>query len=213
MTAGSTPDNVVFDLGGVLVDWDPRYLYRKLLPDDDAVERFLAEVTTSEWNAAQDAGRSWADGVAELTARFPEHAELIDAYHSRWIETIRGQIDESVDILAALRDDGVGLFALTNWSAETFPLAEERFEWLSWFDGVVVSGREGVVKPDPRIYEVLVQRHGLDPSATVYVDDVEANVEAARALGMIGLRFTTPGQLRADLRELGLLADGREAVA
>lgn len=200
---------VVFDLGGVLVDWDPRYLYRKLLPDDDAVERFLTEVTTPEWNAAQDAGRSWAEAVAVLTQRFPEHAELIHAYDTRWIETVGGQVDETVDILRELRGADVALYALTNWSGEKFPLAQERFEWMSWFDGIVVSGLEGLVKPDPRIYRVLLDRHDLDAVGTVYIDDNPANVEAARELGMTGLHFTEPRRLRDDVTRLGLVPAAR----
>ncbi len=203
-----TPSTVVFDLGGVLVDWDPRYLFRTLLADEAAVEKFLAEVCTPAWNAAQDAGRSWADAVAEASAQFPDHAELIAAYDERWWETIGGQIDGTVDVLGDLRGRGVMLYAVTNWSAEKFDLTYPRFEWLSWFDGIVVSGREQVVKPDPRIYRILLERYGLDPAATVYVDDVETNVEAARALGMVGVLFTSPEQLRADLERVGVLASG-----
>jgi 2-haloacid dehalogenase len=208
------PSTVVFDLGGVLVDWDPRYLFRQLLSDEAAVEKFLAEVCTPEWNAAQDAGRSWADGVAEASARFPDHAELIAAYDERWWETVGGQIDGTVEVLRQLRESGVGLYAITNWSAEKFDLTFPRFEWLSWFDGVVVSGHERIVKPDRRIYQVLVDRYGVNPTAAVYIDDIESNVEAARELGMTGLVFTAPERLRADLGELGLLPDerGRRAV-
>lgn len=209
----AVPHTVVFDLGGVLVDWDPRYLYRKLLPDDDAVEAFLAEVTTPEWNAAQDAGRRWDDAVAVLTAQYPEHAELIVAYHHRWVETIAGQIDGTVDILRDLRDTGVGLYALTNWSDEKFPFAQQRFEWLSWFQGIVISGEERVVKPDPRIYHVLVDRYGLEPSSAVYVDDNPPNVEAARGLGFTAFHFTGPDRLAADLAGVGLPVDVEEATA
>ncbi|PSL04023.1 2-haloacid dehalogenase [Haloactinopolyspora alba] len=209
----SAPTTVVFDLGGVLVDWDPRYLYRSLLADDDAVESFLAEVTTPEWNAAQDAGRSWDDAVAALTAQHPNHAELIAAYHHRWTETIGGQIDGTVDLLRELRDTGVGLYALTNWSDEKFPHAEERFDWLSWFEGIVVSGREGLVKPDARIFRVLLDRYGLDPSVSVFIDDNPANVEAARELGFTALRFTGSQQLAGSLAELGLVPNRKEATA
>ena len=201
------PSTVVFDLGGVLVDWDPRYLFRQLLPDDAAVEAFLADVCSPEWNAAQDAGRSWAEAVREASERFPEHAELVAAYDERWWETIGGQIDGTVEVLDELRRRGVGLFAITNWSAEKFDLTFPRFDWLAWFDGIVVSGYERIVKPDPRIFQLLVDRHGVDPRAAVYVDDVPANVEAARAIGMTGLVFTTPEQLRADLGELSLVHD------
>lgn len=200
----SMPSTVVFDLGGVLVDWDPRYLFRRLLPDEAAVETFLAEVCTPEWNAAQDAGRSWAEAVAETSARFPDQAELIAAYHERWWETVGGQIDGTVDVLRELRDLGIRLYAITNWSAEKFELTFPRFGWLAWFEGIVVSGRERVVKPDPRIYQVLVDRHGVDPGAAVYVDDVQVNVEAAQALGMTALLFTTPERLRADLADVGI---------
>jgi 2-haloacid dehalogenase len=203
----STPEAVVFDLGGVLVDWDPRYLYRTLLSSEDEVERFLAEVTTPSWNAEQDAGRTWSAAVAELTASFPEHAELIAAYDERWIETIGGPIDGTVELLRELRDGGtVGLYALTNWSAEKFPLALERFEFLSWFSGIVVSGTERLVKPDPRIFQLLLERYGLDASSTVYVDDNPPNVDAAAALGLTSLHFTGPDRLRDELSQLGLVA-------
>ncbi|WP_053202952.1 HAD family hydrolase [Jiangella muralis] len=208
----SAPRTVVFDLGGVLVDWDPRYLYRTLLPSDAEVERFLTEVTTPEWNTAQDAGRSWADAVAELSARHPEHAELIAAYDSRWIETIGGHIDGTVDLLRELRSGGsVGLYALTNWSAEKFPLALERFEFLSWFEGIVVSGAERLVKPDPRLYQVLLDRYGLDAASSVYIDDNPSNVDAAAELGMISLHFTGPDRLRDELSQLGLVASDRSS--
>lgn len=203
--ARSTPSTVIFDLGGVLVDWDPRYLFRQLLSDEAAVERFLAEVCTPEWNAEQDAGRSWPEGVAVASARFPEHAELVAAYDERWWETIGGQIDGTVEVLRELRESGVGLYAITNWSAEKFDLTFPRFEWLSWFDGIVVSGHERIVKPNRRIYQILLDRYGIDPASAVYIDDIEFNVEAARDLGMTGLVFTTPERLRADLEELGLV--------
>ncbi|SEE94949.1 HAD family hydrolase [Jiangella alba] len=208
----SVPQTVVFDLGGVLVDWDPRYLYRTLLPSEAEMERFLTEVTTPEWNTAQDAGRSWADAVAELTARHPEHAELIAAYDTRWIETLGGHIDGTVELLTELRDGGeVGLYALTNWSAEKFPHAVERFEWLSWFEGIVVSGTERLVKPDPRLFQVLLDRYGIDAASTVYIDDNPPNVDAAARLGMTSLHFTGPDRLRDELSQLGLVAPDRSS--
>jgi 2-haloacid dehalogenase len=198
------PSTVIFDLGGVLVDWDPRYLYRTLLPSEAAVERFLAEVCTPEWNAAQDAGRTWSEAVAELTGRFPEHAELIRAYDERWWETIGGEIPGTVELLGSLRDGGARLYALTNWSAEKFELTYPRFEWLSWFAGIVVSGEERVVKPDPRIFRILLERYDVDLADAVYIDDVQHNVDAAAELGLRGLLFTSPEQLRDDLAALGL---------
>jgi 2-haloacid dehalogenase len=200
---------VVFDLGGVLIDWDPRYLYRKLLDDEAAVEEFLATVCTPEWNAEQDRGRPFAEGVAELVERHPAHAAAITAFHERWPEMLGGAVGSSVEVLAELRAAGVPVYALTNWSAETFGIARERFEFLEWFDGVLVSGEERMIKPDPAIFRLLLDRFGLDPAATFYVDDSEPNVEAAGRLGFDAARFTTPAQLRRDLEARRLL--GRSA--
>ena len=199
----------VFDLGGVLIDWDPRYLYRKLLADEAAVEEFLATVCTPEWNAEQDRGRPFAEGVAELVERHPVHAAAITAYHERWTEMLGGDIAGTVELLDELRDTGVPLYALTNWSAETFGIARERYRFLEWFDGVLVSGEERMVKPDPSIFQLLLDRFGLDPGAAFYVDDSPANVAAASELGFDAVRFTGPGQLRRDLGLRGLL--GRSA--
>jgi 2-haloacid dehalogenase len=190
---------VVFDLGGVLIDWDPRYLYRKLLADEAAVEEFLASVCTPEWNAEQDRGRPFAEGVAELVERHPAHAAAIAAYAERWAEMLAGDIPGTVEVLAELRAAGMPLYALTNWSAETFGVARERFAFLAWFDGVLVSGEERMIKPDPRFFRLLVDRFGLDPVASFYVDDSAANVEAARGLGFDAVRFTGARQLRRDL--------------
>ena len=190
---------VVFDLGGVLIDWDPRYLYRKLLADEAAVEEFLATVCTPEWNAELDRGRPFAEGVAELVERHPEHAAAIAAYHERWPEMVAGDIPGTVEVLAELRAAGVPLYALTNWSAETFAITRGRFEFLEWFDGLLVSGEERVTKPDPAIFQLLLDRSGLDPTATVFVDDSEANVAAARRLGFDAIRFTGHEELRREL--------------
>jgi len=202
---------VVFDLGGVLIDWDPRYLYRKLLADEAAVEEFLATVCTPAWNGEQDRGRPFADGIAELVERHPLHAAAIAAYQERWPEMLGGDVPGTVALLAELRSAGVPLYALTNWSAETFGITRERFEFLGWFDGVVVSGEERMVKPDPRIFRLLLERFGLDAEGTCLVDDAPANVAAARQLGFDAMRFRDPDQLRRDLTERGLLdgAPGR----
>src|SRR6266478_300129 len=155
---------VVFDLGGVLVDWDPRHLYLKLFSNDEtAMEHFLAYVCTDEWNRAQDAGRSFAEGARLLKRQHPDKAELIDAYHARFDEMIAGPIAGTVEILAELRDRGAPLYGLTNWSAETYPLALERFEFLSWFRGILVSGEVGAIKPDPRIYGLMLASFAIDP--------------------------------------------------
>ena len=196
---------VVFDLGAVLIDWDPRHLYRTLIDDPDEMERFLAEVTTATWNHEQDRGRTWADAVAELVALHPEHADLIRAYHERWADMLGGPIDATVEVLAELRDAGVALYALTNWSSETFPIALERYPFLGWFRGIVVSGDVGAAKPEPAVYQELVTRYGVVPAETVFIDDQPRNVEAARALGFRGIRFTDAPALRAELEALGLL--------
>jgi 2-haloacid dehalogenase len=199
---------VVFDLGGVLIDWDPRYLYRKLLDDEAAVEEFLATVCTPEWNAEQDRGRPFAEGVAELVERHPVQAAAITAYHERWPEMLGGAVGGTVEVLAELRAAGVPVYALTNWSAETFGIARERFEFLEWFDGVLVSGEERMIKPDPAIFRLLLDRFGLDPGATFYIDDSPANLAAADRLGFDAVRFTSPAQLRRDLEARGLLSAG-----
>ncbi len=197
---------VVFDLGGVLIDWDPRHLYRKLFIDDEAgMERFLATVCTREWNLQQDAGRSWAHATALLKSEYPNQEPMIDAFHQRWPEMIAGAIEGTVSILHDLKDAGVPLFALTNWSSETFPVALERFHFMKWFQGIVVSGQERLIKPDPQIYLALIARYGLRPENTIYIDDNICNVAAASVLGMHGIHFTIPAALRRDLNGLGFL--------
>lgn len=197
---------VIFDFGGVLVDWNPRYLYRKLFGDDEAgMEHFLAEVTTNEWNLQQDAGRPWTEAVRLLTAEYPQHAELIEAYHQRWPETLKGPIDDSIVILHDLKQAGHPLYGLTNWSHETFPFARERYDFFGWFDGIVVSGEEGTIKPDPKLYETLLERYDIDPATAIFIDDNKLNVEAAEKLGIHGVHFHSPAQLRAELVALGFL--------
>jgi 2-haloacid dehalogenase len=197
---------VIFDFGGVLIDWNPRYLYRKLFGDDEqAMETFLAEVTTPEWNLRQDAGRSWDEAVRLLTDEHPTKAELIAAYQHRWEETLGGAIDDSLHILRELKEAGHPLYGLTNWSHETFPFARERFDFLALFDGIVVSGEEGMIKPDPRLYQTLLERYDIDPETAIFIDDNKANVDAAEALGIHGIHFHAPRQLRDELIALGFL--------
>jgi 2-haloacid dehalogenase len=200
------PRTVIFDFGGVLVDWNPRYLYRRLFPGDaDGMERFLAEVCTTEWNLRQDAGRPWAEAVAELVGRCPAQADLIRAYHERWEEMLSGAIDGSVAILGEVRAAGHRVLGLTNWSHETFPLARLRFPFFDWFHGIVVSGEEKLIKPDPRLYVRLLERYRVDPARAVFIDDNLKNVEAAAALGIHGIHFRSPSALRDELTALGVL--------
>jgi 2-haloacid dehalogenase len=197
---------VVFDVGGVLLQWDPRHLYRKLFAGDDAaMEHFLGNVCTEEWNERQDAGRTFADAAAELLPAHADKAHLIHAFGRRFDEMITGAIEETVDILRELKRAGVPLYAVTNWSAETFPSAQNRFDFLAEFDGIVVSGEEGVIKPDPRIFRILLDRYDIPAHAAVFIDDNPANAEAATNLGIHGIHFRSPQQLRRELVELGLL--------
>jgi 2-haloacid dehalogenase len=201
------PTTVVFDLGGVLIDWDPRHLYRQLFDDPDEMESFLAEVTTAEWNGHQDAGRPWVEGIELLIAVHPERRELIEAFHRRWPEMLAGEIPGTVEVLAELRAAGVRLVALSNWSAEMFPVALERFEFLGWFEGIVISGEVGVNKPDRRIFDRFIKQFGIEPEAAVFVDDSPANVEVAAGLGFRAIQFHDAAALRRALVRLGLLPD------
>jgi 2-haloacid dehalogenase len=196
----------VFDLGGVLIDWSPRYLYRSLFHGDEAaMERFLATVCTPDWNRQQDAGRPWAEAIATLVAAHPERRELIEAFWKRWPETLGDAIEPTVEVLADLRATGLPVYAVSNWSAETFPLARPRYPFLEWFDGIVISGEVRAVKPEPQIYEALLERHELDPATVVFIDDVAENVEAAKGFGMHGIQFADAAALRGELARLGLL--------
>jgi len=196
----------IFDLGGVLIDWNPRHLYRKLFEGDEAaMEQFLATVCTTEWNEQQDAGRSFIEATQELLPLHADKIELIEAFGKRFGEMIAGAIDGTVDVLAELKQRAVPLYAITNWSAETFPPQRRRFAFLSWFDGIVVSGMEGVIKPHPRIFQILCERHRIAPETAVFVDDVAANAAAASALGIHGIHFRSPDQLRSELVALGML--------
>jgi 2-haloacid dehalogenase len=205
MSEATSPTTVAFDLGGVLIDWDPRHLYRRLFDDPDEMESFLAEVTTAEWNAHQDAGRPWAEAIEILAAEHPERRELIEAFHRRWPEMLAGEIPGAVDVLADLRATGARLVALSNWSAEMFPVAVERFDFLAWFEGIVISGDVGVNKPDRRIFEHLIERFEIEPAATVFIDDSAPNLVAATALGFRAIQFIDATTLRNDLTRLGLL--------
>lgn len=196
----------VFDLGGVLIDWNPRYLYRQLFNEDEAaMEHFLATVCTPSWNLQQDAGRPFSDACAELKASYPDQAELIDAWIQRFDEMMAGPISGTVEILAELRARAVPLYALSNWSAETFPIALRRFDFLQWFQGTLLSGEVRLLKPDPRLFQHFCETFAVDPAQAVYIDDLSRNVEAATRFGMLGIRFTDPPALHRELTRLGFL--------
>lgn len=206
--APSAPRSVaIFDLGGVLLDWDPRHLYRKLFAGDDAaMENFLATVCTTEWNERQDAGRTFAAATEALMPRHAHQRELIEAFGARFGEMIPGAIEGTVAILAELRARDVPIYAITNWSAETFPPQRARFPFLDHFHDIVVSGVEGVIKPDPRIFRILLDRNDVSPRDAVFIDDVAANAAAATTLGIHGIHFRSPDQLRGELAACGLLS-------
>jgi 2-haloacid dehalogenase len=199
-----TVKSMVFDLGGVLIHWDPRLLYRKLLPEPE-VEEFLRQVCDASWNEQQDAGRPFAEAVGELSTRFPEHAELIAAYDERWAEMLGGALDDTVAILGELRQRGTPLYALSNWSAEKFPIARARFAFLAWFDGTVISGEWRTKKPDRRIFNILLEQHQLVAPECLFIDDSVINVRAAGELGFETHHFVSAPLLRERLVELGIL--------
>lgn len=208
MTAHPHPitfNTAVFDLGNVLIRWNPRNLYKKLFGDDvEGMEAFLTEVCHSAWNEEQDRGRTWQAATEEAIARHPGQEMLIRAYRERWEETLDGAIEETVEILDELQANGIRLLALTNWSAETFPIALERFEFLQRFEGIVVSGVEGVIKPSPEIFQLLTSRYDVDRTRAVFIDDHLPNIEGARREGFQAVQFFDAAQLRRDLVALGL---------
>lgn len=198
-------DTVVFDLGGVLIDWNPRHLYSKLFADKTEMESFLTNVCHGEWNEQQDAGRPFSQAIDELIPFHPKYEAMIRAYRDRWPEMISGAIEGTVDVLSRIRETRrYRLYALTNWSAETFPLAQKRFEFLHWFEGVVVSGEEKMIKPDARFFKILETRHGVEPTKSVFIDDNLKNVTAADGLGYKTIRFIDPADLRSRLSDLGV---------
>ncbi|HEX3380131.1 MAG TPA: HAD family phosphatase [Paraburkholderia sp.] len=200
---------VVFDFGGVLIDWSPEYLYRELIPDEAERRWFLTHVCSMDWVIRQDGGQSIVEATDELIARFPDHEPLIRAFYERWHEMVAGVLDDGVALMEKLEAAHVPLFGLTNWSAETFPYAWEHYPVLRRFRDIVVSGRVKLVKPDPAIFAEMHRRiesqmPGVEPAELVFIDDNAKNAEAATALGWHGVHHTSAAQTEAKLRELGL---------
>jgi 2-haloacid dehalogenase len=200
----SNIDTIVFDFGGVLVDWNPRHLYKTLLNDEEKIEWFLKNVCTDEWNLEQDRGRSLKAATELLTEKFPEHTDLIKAYYGNWEQMLKGEIAETVEILHALKTK-FKLYGLTNWSAETFPVALERFNFFKLFDDIVVSGHEKLIKPEKEIFELLLNRYDLKAKNCVFIDDNVKNVYAAANIGFHAIHFTTAENLREKLICMKLL--------
>jgi 2-haloacid dehalogenase len=207
------PHIVVFDIGNVLLRWDMRFLFEKVIADEQELDRFLGEVCTLAWHGLLDAGATFGEAIAELAAQFPEYADIIALYDSRWQETICGSIDGSVAILEHLRTANVRTFAITNFPAEKFDETCAIYPFLTGFEGVIVSGRERIVKPAPAIFRLFLHRFGLVASDCVFIDDNAANVSAARHVGMTALRFETPEKLVLELRALGLPLDAGAIAA
>jgi 2-haloacid dehalogenase len=196
---------IVFDIGNVLIEWDPRHLYRRIFATTEEMERFLATVCTSAWNLELDRGKPFEQGVAELVDRFPHHQEAIRAFDQRWDEMVPGLVEGTLALMERLEARGVPLYAITNFSAEKFEIARRRFPFLDRFRGVVVSAHEGRVKPDRRIFEILLERYGLRAEECLFIDDSAANVAGARAIGMSAHHFKDAAELGKILVEMGLI--------
>lgn len=200
------PTTIVFDLGAVLIDWNPRHLYRKIFKTEEEITWFLENICTHDWNEKQDAGRSFEEATKELLEKFPEHELPIRAWYDRWQETIKGPIPGTVEILKQIRDSKkYKLYALTNWSAETFPWALEKFDFLGWFEGIVVSGHEKTRKPFPDFFQILFDRYNINPAQALFIDDSQRNIDGAKAVGMPGIWFQSPEQLKTDLIKMSIL--------
>jgi len=198
-------NTIIFDLGGVLIDWNPEYVFREVIPDPERRRFFFENICTHEWNIEQDAGRPLAEATELLVNEYPEWEPEIRAYYGRWEEMLGGPIHETVDLLRELRDrEEHRLLALTNWSGETFPVALSRYDFLHWFEGIVVSGDEKTRKPFSDIYEILLDRYEVSPSQAVFIDDSLKNVEGAEAVGINGIHFQSTVQLKESLREWGV---------
>lgn len=196
-------NTVIFDLGGVLIDWNPDYVFKTIFEKEEEKKWFFDNICTSDWNEEQDAGRSLKDATEELITKFPDHEPNIRAFYDRWEEMLGGPIEGTVEVLKDLRSrEELKLYALTNWSAETFPVALERYDFLHWFDGRLVSGEEKTRKPFMDIYEKLINRFNINPTEAVYIDDNMRNLHPARELGMHIIHFKSPEQLKEELDEI-----------
>jgi 2-haloacid dehalogenase len=201
----ATIKTIIFDLGGVLIDWNPEYVFKKVISDPEWRAHFFTHICPYSWNVEQDAGRTFADATAERLAQFPEWEMEIRAYYGRWEEMLGGAIQPTVDVFKTLKDSELyRIIALTNWSHESFPIALARYDFLGWFEGIVVSGDEKTRKPFLPIYQILLDRYAVDPTSAVFIDDSLPNIEAARSLGIHGIHFESAAQLVAELKALGV---------
>lgn len=197
---------ILFDFGNVLLEWNPRYIYRRYFPgDEEAMEQFLQEVNFMDWNAQQDKGRSFAEGVALLSNEFPHYSNLIQAYHENWKESIGGSLPGTVELMKQLKKAGYPVYGLSNWSAETFPLVREKYAFFNLLDDIILSGEVGAIKPDPEFFEIALKRIGLPAHECLFIDDALPNVEQARRMGFATVHFHSPGQLEEELHRMQLL--------
>lgn len=198
-------NTVIFDLGGVLIDWNPKYLYSKVFTNEKEIEFFLQEICHSAWNRNQDGGRTFSEAIQERIAVHPSYEQAIRCYFDRWEEMLGGSIETNVAILRQLyQQQKVDLYAITNWSHETFPIALDKYDFLQYFKDIVVSGSEKCLKPEKAIYKLLLERNSLAPGDCVFIDDVRENVEGAQDLGMAGIHLTAEADLATELRNLGI---------
>ncbi|MEO8567754.1 MAG: HAD family phosphatase [Ginsengibacter sp.] len=197
---------IIFDLGGVLIDWNPRYVYRDIFDDEEKIDWFFENICTNDWNEKQDAGRSLQEATEELVLKHPEYENEVRAYYGRWEEMLGGPINDTVEILRTIKEaNNYNLYALTNWSAETFPVALDRYDFLKWFDGIVMSGEEKTRKPFADIYHTLLSRFKIDPSEALFIDDSLRNIKGAEEVGINGIHFESPQQLLHDLRQMDII--------
>ena len=198
--------NIIFDLGGVLIDWNPDYVFKEVFKDDEKLAWFYREICTMDWNENQDAGYPLAKATEERVALFPQYEDLIRMYYGRWEEMLGDAIQGTVELLKQCIDSpALKVVALTNWSAETFPVALKKFDFLHWFEGIVVSGEEMTRKPFPDIYQITLKRFDLKPEESLFIDDNKRNIEAAKALGIQSIHFSSPQQLEKELKQLKVL--------
>lgn len=200
------PETIIFDLGAVLIDWNPRYLYRKIFRDESKMEWFLNNICTPDWNEEQDAGRSFKEASDLLVKQHPDWESEIMAFRLRWEEMLGGPIEGTVEILNSVKNTGkYKLIALTNWSAETFPIAKAKYDFIGWFDGIVMSGEEKTRKPFGKFYRIMIDRYNLKPEKCVFIDDNPRNVKGGLELGIPGIQFIDPQQLKASLKTYGII--------
>ncbi|WP_423148278.1 HAD family hydrolase [Rubrolithibacter danxiaensis] len=199
-------DTIIFDFGGVLIDWNPKYLYKKIFKDEDEMNEFLGTICTPDWNEEQDAGRSLKEATEFLIEKYPDHEINIRAYYDRWEEMLGGVFEGTVEILKKLKESGkYKLYGLTNWSHETFPVAQSRYEFLHWFDGIVVSGTEKSRKPFPEFYQLIIDRYSIVPANSIFIDDNQRNLEGAEKMGINTIHFISSEKLKAALNECGVV--------